>query len=46
MTALQKVAQASASSLDKPAPQFAQYLLVVGKSALDYAEESMKQYTK
>lgn len=46
MTALQKVAQASASALDKPAPQFAQYLLVIGKSALDYAEESMKQYSK
>lgn len=44
MGALQKVASASPNAIDKPAPQLAQYLLVTGKAALDYCEESLKQY--
>lgn len=44
MTGMQKLASASVNVIDKPAPQLSQYILVTGKAALDYCEESLKQY--
>lgn len=46
MGAMQKLASASVNVVDKPAPQMVQYVLVTGKAALDYCEESAKQYKK
>ncbi len=44
MGAMQKLATNAGNVIDKPAPQVSQYLLVTGKAALDYCEESLKQY--